>query len=253
MAAAGGQIVSFLGDVWQWFLDNWSSGIGGGIWERALEHIQISALSVLVALVIALPPAVLLGHLGRGGTLATNFVNIGRALPSFAILVIALQVTGRLGVIPTVIALVALAIPPIFTNTYIGLREVDADIRESARGMGMEGRQVLRRIELPIAMPLIMAGIRTSTVQVIATATLATLVGWGGLGYYIVVGLRLNNNVQAFGGALTVVVLALLADLALAGVQRLAVPRGLRTAEPRWAVEAAIEAEEPEAEVVVAA
>jgi len=173
--------VSFFGDVWQWFLDNWSSGIGGGIWERALEHLQVSALSVLIALVIALPPAVLLGHLGRGGALAINVVNVGRALPSFAILVIAYQVTGEIGVVPTVIALVALAVPPIFTNTYIGVREVDADIRESARGMGMEGTQVLRRIELPMAMPLIMAGIRTSTVQVIATATLASLIGWGGL------------------------------------------------------------------------
>jgi osmoprotectant transport system permease protein len=244
--------MSFLGDVWQWFLDNWSSGVGGGIWERALEHLQISAVSVLAALVIALPPAILLGHLGRGGNLAINLVNIGRALPSFAILVIALQVTNRLGVVPTVIALVALAIPPIFTNTYIGLREVDAEIRESARGMGMQGKQVLTRIELPMAMPLIMAGIRTSTVQVIATATLATLVGWGGLGYYIIVGLRLSNNVQAFGGALTVVALALLVDLALAGVQRLVTPRGLHLAEPRWAVEAAVADEEGEKEVAVA-
>jgi osmoprotectant transport system permease protein len=119
--------------------------------------------------------------------------------------------------------------------------------------MGMEGKQVLTRIELPMAMPLIMAGIRTSTVQVIATATLASLIGWGGLGYYIIVGLRLNNNVQAFGGAMVVVALALLVDLALAGVQRLAVPRGLRTAEPRWAVETAIQADEAEPEVVVAA
>jgi osmoprotectant transport system permease protein len=244
--------MSFLADVWQWFLDNWSSGIGGGIWERALEHLQISALSVLVALVIALPPAIILGHLGRGGNLAINLVNIGRALPSFAILVIALQVTNQLGVVPTVIALVALAIPPIFTNTYIGLREVDAEIRESAQGMGMQGKQVLTRIELPMAMPLIMAGIRTSTVQVIATATLATLVGWGGLGYYIIVGLRLSNNVQAFGGALTVVALALLVDLALAGVQRLVTPRGLHLAEPRWAVEAAVEDQEGEKEVAVA-
>jgi osmoprotectant transport system permease protein len=246
-----GADVGFLGDVWQWFLDNWWGT--GGILDRAVEHLQISGLSVAVALVIALPPAIVLGHLGRGGAAAINLVNIGRALPSFAILVIALRVTDEIGVVPTVIALVALAIPPIFTNTYIGIREIDPDIRESASGMGMHGAQVLRRIELPLAVPLIMAGFRTSTVQVIATATLATLVGWGGLGYYIIVGLRLNNNVQAFGGALTVVVLALLADLALAGVQRLLVPRGLRLAEPRWAVATAIEADEPDTEVVVAA
>jgi osmoprotectant transport system permease protein len=245
--------MGFLGDVFSWLGDNWSSGVGGGIDHRAFEHLQISGLSVLIALAIALPPAVTLGHLRRGGALAINVANIGRALPSFAILVLALQITGRIGLLPTVVALVALAIPPIFTNTYVGLREVDPDIRESASGMGMRGTQVLARIELPLAFPLIMAGIRTSTVQVIATATLATLVGWGGLGYYIIVGLRLNDNVQVFGGALVVVVLALLVDLGLAGVQRLLVPRGLRTAEPRWAVDAAIKTEEPEAEIVVAA
>jgi osmoprotectant transport system permease protein len=243
--------VGFLGDVWQWFLDNWSGS--GGILDRALEHLQISGLSVAVALVIALPPAIVLGHLGRGGTAAINLVNVGRALPSFAILVIALRVTGEIGVVPTVIALVALAIPPIFTNTYIGLREIDPDIRESARGMGMHGVQMLRRIELPLAVPLVMAGIRTSTVQVIATATLASVIGWGGLGFYIVAGLRLNDNVQAFGGAVVVVALALLVDLALAGVQRLIVPRGLRTVEPRWAIETAVVTEEPEVEVVAAA
>ncbi|HEX6311168.1 MAG TPA: ABC transporter permease [Acidimicrobiia bacterium] len=243
--------MSFIADVWQWVLDNfWGNG---GILDRSIEHLQISGASVVIALLIALPPAVLLGHLGRGGTLAINLVNIGRAMPSFAILVIALRVTGEIGVVPTVIALVALAIPPIFTNTYIGLRDVDPEIREAAVGMGMHGTQVLRRIELPMAMPLVMAGVRTSTVQVIATATLATLIGWGGLGYYIIVGLRLNNNVQAFGGALAVVVLALLADLALAGVQRLIAPRGLQLVEPPWAVETAAEAEEPETEVVPAA
>jgi osmoprotectant transport system permease protein len=245
--------MDFLGDVASWLGDNWSGGVGGGIDHRAFEHLQISGLSLLIALALALPPALLLGHLGRGGTVAINVANIGRALPSFAILVLAFQITGRIGVVPTVVALVALAIPPVFTNTYVGLREVDLDIRESAAGMGMNGRQVLARVELPMALPLIMAGIRTSAVQVIATATLAVLIGWGGLGYYIIVGLRLNDNVQVFGGALVVVVLALLADLALAGVQRLVVPRGLRTAEPRWAVAAAIESEEPEGEVVVAA
>ena len=245
--------MEFLGDVFAWIGDNWSGGAGGGIWPRAREHVQVSGLSVLVALAIALPPAVALGHLRRGGTLAINIANIGRALPSFAILVLAFQVTGRIGVVPTVIALVALAVPPIFTNTYVGLREVDPDIRESAAGMGMRGTQVLGRIELPMALPLIMAGIRTSTVQVIATATLASLIGWGGLGYYIFTGLALNDNVQVFGGALVVVVLALLVDLGLAGVQRLLVPRGLRTAEPRWAVDTATESEEPEGEIVVAA
>lgn len=238
--------MGFLGDVAQWLADNWRGD--GGILDRSLEHLQISFLSVLVALVLALPPAVVLGHLRRGGALAINVVNIGRALPSFAILVLALQITNRIGVVPTMVALVALAVPPVFTNTYVGLREVDLETRDAAAGMGMSGAQVLRRVEVPMALPLIMAGIRTSAVQVVATATLATLIGWGGLGFYIVVGLRLNDNVQVFGGALVVVALALLVDAALAGVQRLAVSRGLRAAEkPRWAAAVDVESElEPE-------
>jgi len=244
--------VSFFGEVVEWFGDNWSGS--GGILERSIEHLQISFLSVAIALVIALPPAIVLGHLRRGGDAAINVANIGRALPSFAILVLAYQLTGRLGVVPTVIALVALAIPPVFTNTYIGLREVDAELREAATGMGMSGTQALRRIELPIAVPLIMAGIRTSTVQVIATATLATLIGWGGLGFYPIVGLRTQNNVMVFGGALVVIALAMLVDGALALLQRLLVSRGLATKKaPRWAVETDIAAEvvEPDVDVDV--
>lgn len=223
--------MDFLADVVDWLSDNWSGS--GGILDRSREHLWISFVSVVVALLIALPPAVLLGHLRRGGVAAVNVANIGRALPSFAILVLAFQATGRLGAVPTVIALVALAVPPIFTNTYVGLREVDGEVREAAAGMGMSGGQVLRRVELPLAVPLIMAGVRTSAVQVVATATLATLIGWGGLGFYIVVGLRVDDDVQVFGGALAVVVLALLVDGVLAIAQRLLTPRAAPAAGAR--------------------
>jgi osmoprotectant transport system permease protein len=240
--------MGFLGDVAQYIADNWSGD--DGILARSIGHLELSFWSVLIALVITLPPAILLGHLRRGGTAAINIANIGRALPSFAILVLAYQLTGELGAVPTVIALVALAITPIFTNTYVGLTQVDSEVREAARGMGMSGWQLLRRVELPMAMPLIMAGIRTAAVQVVATATLAILIGWSETpGYYIVVGLSLGNNVQVFAGAVVVVALALGVELLLAGTQRLVVSKGLRGPRgPRWTVEDDLESEVAPAE-----
>ncbi|MDQ4069422.1 MAG: ABC transporter permease, partial [Actinomycetota bacterium] len=179
------------------------------------------------AAVVALTVGIVLGHLNRGGWLAISVSNVGRAIPSFAILVLAVQVFG-IGAKPAFCALVALAIPPMVTNSFVGIREVDADVRESARGMGMTGGQVLRRVELPMASPLIMAGIRTSAVQVVATATLAALVAWGGLGRYIIDGLSQRDYVQVFAGAVLVAALSLATEIVLAGVQRLVVPAGLR-------------------------
>jgi osmoprotectant transport system permease protein len=238
--------VGFIGDVIQFIRDNWSGP--NGILDRTIEHLQISVISVLIAMAIALPPAIWLGHIRRGGALAVNTANIGRALPSFAVLVLAYQFTDEIGAVPTVIALVALAVPPIFTNAYIGISEVDDEVREAASGMGMKGTQVLRRVELPLSLPLIMAGIRTSAVQVVATATLATLIGWGGLGFYIIVGLRLNNFVEAFAGALMVTLLAFALDGILAVVQRLLVPRGIGGGAGRWETEIAVETEVDAAE-----
>jgi len=132
------------------------------------------------------------------------------------------------GAVPAFVALVALAIPPMVTNSYIGMREVDADVREAARGMGMRERAVLLRVELPIAMPFIMAGIRTSAVNVVATATLAAVVAWGGLGRFILDGFGLQDYPMLFAGAVMVAVLSLLVEFSLAGVQRLSTPAGLR-------------------------
>jgi osmoprotectant transport system permease protein len=190
----------------------------------------MSGASVLTAAAIALPVGIAIGHFGRGGILAINVSNIGRAVPSFAVLVIAVQLFG-IGALPAFIALVALAIPPIVTNSYIGMREVDADVREAARGMGMRARAVLLRVELPIALPLIMAGIRTSAVNVVATATLAALVAWGGLGRFIVDGLGLQDYPMLFAGAVMVALLSLIVEVSLAGVQRLSTPAGLRTSK----------------------
>jgi osmoprotectant transport system permease protein len=219
--------MSFIGQVVQWFLDpaHWQGD--AGILHRTFEHILMSGLAVLTAAVIALPVGIAIGHSGRGGILAINVSNIGRAVPSFAVLVIAVQLFG-IGALPAFIALVALAIPPMVTNSYIGMREVDPDVREAARGMGMRERAVLLSVELPIALPLIMAGIRTSAVNVVATATLAALVAWGGLGRFIVDGLGLQDYPMLFAGALMVAVLSLIVEFSLAGLQRLSTPAGLR-------------------------
>jgi osmoprotectant transport system permease protein len=219
--------MDFLGLVAQWFLDGSHWQGAGGVPQRVLEHLLMSGASVAAAVVIALPIGVALGHSGRGGNLAINISNIGRAIPSFALLVLALQLVG-IGAKPAFVALVALAIPPIVTNSFVGIRDVDADVREAARGMGMRERAILLRVELPIALPLVMAGIRTAAVNVVATATLAALVAWGGLGRFIVDGLAQKDYVQLFAGAFLVAILSLVVELALGLFQRLTVPVGLR-------------------------
>jgi osmoprotectant transport system permease protein len=153
--------------------------------------------------------------------------NVGRAVPSFALLVLALKVFG-LGVTPTYVALVALAVPPMLVNAYVGLAEIDPELRESAKGMGMTGRQALWRVELPLALPMVMAGIRTGAVQVVATATLAAFIGEGGLGRYIVDGQSVQDNVTVFAGAFAVAVLSVLTELGLGAVQKAVTPRGRR-------------------------
>jgi osmoprotectant transport system permease protein len=224
--------MDFLLQVAHWFASpvHWQGE--GGVPNRLLEHVELSALAMLVGIGIALPLGALLGHFGIAEALANNVSNIGRAIPSFAILVIAVQVFG-IGAAPAFAALVALAVPPIFTNSYVGVHEVDPDLREASRGMGMTDLQVLFRLEMPIALPVIMAGVRTSGVNVVATATLAALVAWGGLGRFIVDGLSQRDFVQLFAGALLVAALSLAAEAFLASLQRLATPEGLRVGRQR--------------------
>jgi osmoprotectant transport system permease protein len=236
--------MSFLGEVVDWFRDgsHWSGN--DGVIHRLAEHVQISLVSIVIAALIALPIGIVLGHLRRGGLLAINVSNVGRALPSFALLILLVQVFGIgdppgllafTGSLPTLIALVALAVPPMLTNAYVGMTDVDNDVREVARGMGMSGGQQLTRVELPIAMPLIMAGVRTAAVAVVATAALAAYIGWGGLGRYIIDGLATQDYVQVFAGAVLVALLSVVFELALAGVQRAVVSPGLRVGRERIA------------------
>ena len=226
--------MQFLLRVAQWLGDpaHWEGD--GGILNRLLEHVEMSAAVMVAAVVIALPLGVVLGHYRVPGELVVNVFNIGQATPAFGILVIAVPIFG-IGATPAFVALLALAVPPILQNSIVGIREVDADLKEAARGMGMTPLRLLFRLEMPLALPVIMAGVRTSGVNVVATATIAALVAWGGLGRFIVDGLSQRDFVQLFAGAVLVAALAIAAEAFLASLQRLATPAGLRAAgRPRF-------------------
>jgi osmoprotectant transport system permease protein len=212
-----------LTDVWSWLTTaaNWSGE--NGIWHRLGEHLLLTAVCLAVSCLIALPIALVLGHLGRGGTLAVNLANAGRAIPTFAVLVLLLLTpVGRYGEWPTIIALVLFAIPPLLTNAYVGMREVDQGVVQAARGMGMTGTQLVARVEVPLAFPLVLTGIRIAAVQLVATATLAALVGGGGLGRIITAGFNLASTPQVVGGAVIVAAFALVVEALFELSQRLA-------------------------------
>lgn len=214
-------------NVVQWFANpaHWSGA--DGIPTRLVEHVELSAVSVAIGAVIALPIGIVLGHYGRFGGLAMSLSNVGRAVPSIALLILAFQIFG-LGNTPIIVALVALAIPPMLTNTYVALREVDPDVREAARGMGFREPAQILRVELPLAVPLVMAGIRTSAVQVVATATLAALIAGGGFGRYIIDGFGQQDYTKLVAGGVLVALLALGTEAMLSALERVLVPRGLR-------------------------
>ena len=226
--------MTVLVDLWQWLADasRWQGA--NGIPTRVWEHLGYSVGATLVAMAITLPVAFWIGHTGKGGLLAVNVANIGRAVPTFGLILAAFVVFG-LNLTPVYIALVLMAVPPILTNAFVGIREVDPEVREAAEGMGMTGWQVLWRVEIPVALPLIMTGIRTSAVQVVATATLAAFVGLGGLGRYIIDGLAqgAQTNPRARSmvivGSVLVAALAVATELLLDRVERLVVPRPLAT------------------------
>ena len=224
--------MSLLLDTLRWFVDpaHWRGS--DAIPTRILEHLELSGLAVAVACAIALPVGLYLGHTGRFGFVAVNVANIGRALPSLALLAFALPIAFALGLglgfWPTLIALVPLALPPVLTNAYVAVREVDRDIIEAARGMGISEPGILRRVELPLALPLILSGVRTGAVNVVATATLGALVAGGGLGRYIVDGLALQEYDQLFAGALLVALLAILVEVAFSTFERAAASPGIR-------------------------
>jgi osmoprotectant transport system permease protein len=225
--------MEFLAEVWAWYVDpaNWTGN--NSIPLRLWEHVSLSVASLLAGLAIALPLGMYIGHTGRGARAVVAISNIGRAVPSLGWLGIAYPIgtalfqRGGIGFLPAFIGLVALAIPPVVTNTYAGLRDVDVDLREAGRGMGMRELELLMRVEVPVALPVILAGIRVSAVAVVATAPLAALVGGGTLGSYILQGLALSDEVRVFAGAVLVALLAIITELTLALVQLRAVSPGL--------------------------
>jgi osmoprotectant transport system permease protein len=192
---------------------NWTSA--RGILFLAGQHLRIAGLAMLIALVVAVPPAVWLGHTGRGGGFLLGLSNVSRAVPTLAILTIFAVTPIGFTIWAPVIALALFAVPPVLANTYVGFREVDRDVVEAARAMGMSGRQVVLRAELPLALPLLMTGIRTAAVQVVATATLAALLGGGTLGAVIRSGFGRQDYGVVVAGALLVAGLALLTDAVL--------------------------------------
>jgi osmoprotectant transport system permease protein len=194
--------------------------------DKTWSHVVLSGAAIGVSLIIAIPLGAWLGHLHRGSFLAINVSNVGRALPSLAVIAIGLGLLG-LGFVNVLVALVILAVPPMLTNAYVAVDQVDRDAVEAARGMGMTRLEVFWRVELPLALPLMFAGIRTAAVYVISTATLAAIAGGGGLGD-IIVNQASYGIAGVLAGAMWVAALALLADLGFGALQRAITPHGLR-------------------------
>jgi osmoprotectant transport system permease protein len=215
----------------QWLVDpaNWS-GVDG-IPARVWEHVQLSVIALVIASLIAVPIGLWIGHTRRGQFWTVQFANVGRSIPSLAILSIMFLIAVKefpslaFGFLPTIVALILLGIPVILINTYVGIQQLDPDTVEAARGMGMNGQQVLWKLEVPMAMPLIMTGLRLAAVQIVATAGLAALIAGGGLGRYIVDGFALRDNDKIVAGAILVAVLSLLTDLAFSLLARATSPK----------------------------
>ena len=234
--------MTVLGDTWSYLLDPHSWSGSGGMLALLVQQLLLSGSALVLAVLVGLPPALWLGHLGRGGFLAINLSNIGRAVPTFALLAILvtadvpgraeLGLYGRAG-LATLLALTLFALPPIITNAYVAMREVPGDVRQAADGMGMTGAQKFRRVELPLALPLVMSGVRLALVQVWATATIAALVAGPGLGRVITDGFYRSNYGKGLAGAVVVALVALVLELAAAALQRALDPNPSRSAPAR--------------------
>lgn len=232
-----------MNGVWIFLSDsaNWAGP--DGIWVRIAEHLQYSVLALLLAMVIAIPLGALIGHTGKGVTMAVGVANLLRALPSLGLLTLLVlwgltivqnhpDIPARWGLYtPSILVLVILGVPPILTNTYAGIGAVDPAVRDAAQGLGMNGGQVLRKVELPIAAPLIFAGIRSAFLQIVATATiLALILTLGGLGRFILDGPKSPVNPYGImaGGAVLVALLAILGDRVIAAIGHFSISAGLR-------------------------
>jgi osmoprotectant transport system permease protein len=224
--ARGNRDLTLVNETFVWLTnpDHWQGP--GGIPTRILEHLALSLAALIIAGAIGLTAGLAVGHARRGSGLAVGIATIGRAIPSFALMGLILPFTQAIDpqngftIYPTLLAMAILAIPPILVNTLTGIAEVDPDLVEAARGMGFKEAEVLRAVEIPLALPVIIGGIRSATVQVIATTTLGAILAFGGLGRYIVDGIAQNDDGQLYGGVVLVAILALLGEGSLALLQR---------------------------------
>ncbi len=221
-----------LADLVAWFADpgNWSGP--DGVPTRLAEHLQYTVLALLLACLVAIPLGALVGHTGRGAFLVVGTTNALRALPTLGVVIMVVLLTS-IGLGPVLFALVVLAVPPVMAGTYAGIRAVDPMVVDAARGVGMREREVLLQVEVPNALPLILGGIRSATLQLVSTATIAAFVAFGGLGRYIIDGLSVRDFTEVLAGAVLVAALAIVLDLALAGVARLVVSDGIRAPRGR--------------------
>jgi osmoprotectant transport system permease protein len=197
--------------------------------DAVLTHLELSGLALAVAIGVAVPTGIAVTRSPRAAFVAIGAANVGRTIPSLAVLAVMMPFLG-IGFLPSLVALVVLGLPPILINTVVGLRQVDPDVIESASAMGMTAPQALRRIELPLAMPVILAGVRTAAVQIVASATLAAFIGGGGLGDFITTGIGMMQVELLLVGAIPVALLAIVTELAFGGLERALTPRGLRVA-----------------------
>jgi osmoprotectant transport system permease protein len=219
--------LSYFSTAWQWLISSQNWHGSNGIPERLAQHLEYTGIALAIALVIAIPVGLAMGHLRRGGFVVVTVANFGRALPTLGLLVLVFVLSAG-SAASWLVPLAALAIPPMLVNTYEGVLGVDRELTDAARGMGMTEWQILRKVEIPVALPLILLGIRTSAIQVVATATIAAYIGLGGLGRYIIDGLARNEYNVVAGGAAVIVLLALAVQGLFMLLAIVIVPVGLR-------------------------
>jgi osmoprotectant transport system permease protein len=219
--------MSYFQIAWQWLTSAQQWHGSSGIPDRLLQHLEYTGIALAIAAVIALPVGLAMGHARRGGFVVVSLANFGRALPTLGLLVLIFVLTSG-SPASWLVPLAALAIPPILVNTYEGVLGVDPELTDAARGMGMTEWQILRKVEVPVALPLLLLGLRIAAIQVVATATIAAYIGLGGLGRYIIDGLASNEYNMVAGGAALVVLLALAVQGIFMVLGWLIVPQGLR-------------------------
>ncbi|MGN9839114.1 ABC transporter permease [Nonomuraea sp. H19] len=222
-----GWLIAFFDWLGQFFGDpeNWSGP--DGIPARLLEHLEFSALALVLAVLIAVPLGLLIGHTGRGEVLVVVSANLARALPTLGLLVMFVLLLGTASIWPVVIALVLLSVPPILVNTFEGIKGVDPELRDAAYGMGLRSGQVLGRVLVPVALPLILLGCRLSAIQIVATTTVAAYTGLGGLGRYVIDGFATKDYSSVVGGSVLIVLFALVVQILFTLAQRVTVSPGV--------------------------